>query len=139
MNTTRRQRIQTLCGVALITLGVAIFVLIGFRDQLYFFKTPKELSSLTPNEKNIRLGGYVVKGSVHYDDGTFHFKVTDYDKEANVVYKGVMPELFREGQNIIAEGHYDAATHTLMAERILAKHDEKYVPKDIAQRIKKRS
>ena len=135
---TRKQKRLSIILGGLAVLGVAVFlVALALRDQIVFFYTPSEIA-----EKNvqagarIRLGGLVEKGSVVKNDGaTVTFKVTDTIKTLNVTYKGQLPDLFREGQGVVAEGVMDVSGE-FMADTVLAKHDENYMPKEVADKLK---
>ena len=135
---TRKQKRLSIILGGLAVLGVAVFlVALVLRDQIVFFYTPSEIA-----EKNvqagarIRLGGLVEKGSVVKNDGaTVTFKVTDTIKTLNVTYKGQLPDLFREGQGVVAEGVMDVSGE-FMADTVLAKHDENYMPKEVADKLK---
>ena len=135
---TRKQQRLTLVLSGLATLGVATgLVLYALRDTIVFFYTPSELADkhIGPGER-IRLGGLVEKGSLVRTDGTtVKFIVTDTTRALPVVYSGQLPDLFREGQGVVAEGRLDAAG-TLIADTVLAKHDERYMPKEVADALK---
>ncbi len=135
---TRKQKRLSIILGGLAVLGVAVFlVALALRDQIVFFYTPSEIA-----EKNVqpgvrlRLGGLVEKGSVVKNDGaTVTFKVTDTIKTLNVTYKGQLPDLFREGQGVVAEGVMEASGD-FKADTVLAKHDENYMPKEVADKLK---
>ena len=135
---TRKQKRLSIILGGLAVLGVAVFlVALALRDQIVFFYTPSEIA-----EKNVqpgvrlRLGGLVEKGSVVKNDGaTITFKVTDTIKTLNVTYKGQLPDLFREGQGVVAEGVMEASGD-FKADTVLAKHDENYMPKEVADKLK---
>jgi cytochrome c-type biogenesis protein CcmE len=115
----------------------AALVLIALRDQIVFFYSPSELAekSLTPGTR-VRLGGLVVAGSVvRADDGSVSFAVTDTAKTTKVDFRGVLPDLFREGQGIVAEGVLNPGGG-VSADTVLAKHDEKYMPKEVVDALK---
>ena len=119
-------------------LGLAAFMM--FRvlgDTMVFFYTPSEIAekSLKPGQR-IRLGGMVVKGTWNKGDGIHqHFFLTDTIKAIEVAYSGAVPDLFREGQGAVAEGAMQA-DGTFLADSVLAKHDEKYMPKELASSLK---
>lgn len=111
---------------------VAYYVLENFRDNLIFFLEPTELLATPEKAKTrARLGGLVKKGSVHIasqKDHTLSFVVTDYKNDIIVEYQGFLPDLFREGQGLVAEGYYDPKRQIFVARTVLAKHDETYKP-----------
>lgn len=123
---------------ALAVLGIAAgLVLYALRDTIVFFYTPSEVSqkNVQPGTR-LRLGGLVEQGSLTKTDGAkVHFVVTDMTKAMTVNYVGQLPDLFREGQGVVAEGVL-GTDGNLLADTVLAKHDEKYMPKDVADRLK---
>jgi cytochrome c-type biogenesis protein CcmE len=135
---TRKQRRLVLIGSALGILAVAVgLVLSALRDSIVFFNSPTDVveKHLAPGAR-IRLGGMVKEGSVVRGENLLvHFDVTDGPNSVGVSYRGMLPDLFREGQGVIAEGVLDRAG-ALAADSVLAKHDENYMPKDVADRLK---
>src|SRR5271170_2671480 len=137
---TRKQRRLTLIGGSLAVLAVAAaLVLNAMRDSIVFFSTPEMVAEkhIHPG-KRFRLGGLVQPGSLVRGDGlAVTFRVGDGSStELPVSYKGILPDLFREGQGVVAEGALDASG-VFRADTVLAKHDEKYMPKDVADALKK--
>jgi len=122
---------------ALAMLGVAVaLVLTALSDQVTFFRTPTELlAAPEENSGRIRLGGLVENGSVKKDDSTVEFAIEDVNDRVVVRYAGILPDLFREGQGVIAEGQLQS-DGTFLADTVLAKHDENYMPKEVADRLK---
>jgi len=136
---TRRKRRLVLISTALAAFGLALgLVLIALRDNIVFFYGPSELAQRAPHEgQRLRIGGLVKQGSLlHEGDSTVRFAVTDTKQEVEVTYTGVLPDLFREGQGVVAEGTLggDKVFH---ADSILAKHDERYMPREVADALKK--
>jgi cytochrome c-type biogenesis protein CcmE len=110
----------------------------AFRDSIVFFNSPTDVAErhIGPGTR-IRLGGLVKSGSlVRGDDLKVRFEVTDGSREIAVAYQGVLPDLFREGQGVVAEGALDGSG-VFDADTILAKHDETYMPKEVADALKK--
>ncbi len=136
---TRKQRRLTLIGSALAVLGVAVgLVLYALRDSIVFFHPPSEVAEkgLKPGTR-FRLGGLVKDGSVARGDGQrVRFVVTDGKGELPVTYIGILPDLFREGQGVVAEGVLQAGGE-FRADSVLAKHDETYMPREVADALKK--
>ncbi len=135
---TRRQKRLTMIGGAGVVLAVAAaLVLVALRDQIVFFYSPTELAAKTlPAGTRVRIGGLVADGSVKRGtDGSVSFAVTDTANDVAVAYQGILPDLFREGQGVVAEGLL-TATHSLNAENVLAKHDERYMPKEVVDALK---
>jgi cytochrome c-type biogenesis protein CcmE len=114
-------------GLAAIGLA-AYFVLNAFQSSLVFFFTPSQVASgEAPKNRPFRVGGMVKTGSVHRDNLTVSFVVTDTLKEVPVSYTGILPDLFREGKGVVAQGQL-AEGNTFTASEVLAKHDENYMP-----------
>lgn len=136
--TPRRKRMLV---VALIVVGIssaAALALNSFRQNLLFFYSPTQVAQgEAPKERAFRIGGMVEKGSVHREsDGlTVRFVVTDLAKSTPVMYKGILPDLFREGQGVVAHGRL-RSDGMFVASEVLAKHDEKYMPPEVAQALK---
>lgn len=138
MKPARKQR---LILIALMVIGAGIataFALKSFNDNLmYFFSTTDVVDGKAPKDALFRLGGMVVKGSVTRpgDDLMVSFKLTDFNKEVIVQYTGILPDLFREGQGIVAHGKLNEQG-VFVAEEVLAKHDENYMPPEVAGSLK---
>ncbi|HEX7562251.1 MAG TPA: cytochrome c maturation protein CcmE [Bradyrhizobium sp.] len=136
---TRRQRRLTMIGGSLAVLAVAAaLVLNAMRDSIVFFSTPAAVAEKhIPAGKRFRLGGLVQPGSlVRGEDLAVRFLVADDSATLPVSYKGILPDLFREGQGVVAEGALDTSG-VFRADTVLAKHDETYMPKDVADALKK--
>ena len=136
---TRRQRRLTIIGGSLAVLAVAAaLVLNALRDSIVFFSTPAMVvENHIPAGKRFRLGGLVRTGSlVHGDNLAVSFEVVDGSAELPVSYTGILPDLFREGQGVVAEGALDTSG-VFKADTVLAKHDETYMPKEVADALKK--
>jgi cytochrome c-type biogenesis protein CcmE len=136
---TRKQRRLTMIGGALVVLAIAAgLVLNALRDSIVFFSTPQMIAEKQiPVGKRFRLGGMVEQGSlVRGDNLAVSFKVSDGGATLPVNYKGILPDLFREGQGVVAEGAMDASG-VFKADTVLAKHDENYMPKEVADALKK--
>src|SRR5205809_6921868 len=136
---TRKQRKLTIIGGALAVLAVAVgLVLNALRDSIVFFSTPTMVveKHVAPGTR-FRLGGLVQPGSlVRGDNLAVNFSVADGSATLPVAYKGILPDLFREGQGVVAEGMLDASG-VFRADSGLAKHDETYMPKDVPDPLKK--
>lgn len=136
---TRKQRRLTMIGGALAILAIAAgLVLNALRDSIVFFSTPTMAAEKQiPAGKRFRLGGMVEQGSLQRGDNlAVSFKVSDGGATLPVNYKGILPDLFREGQGVVAEGALDAHG-VFKADTVLAKHDETYMPKEVADALKK--
>ena len=136
---TRKQRRLTLIGAGLGVLGLAAgLVLYALNDSIVFFNSPSDVvEKHVAAGSRIRLGGLVKPGSLMRGDNlAVRFEVTDGNKSVPVSYTGILPDLFREGQGVVTEGALDAAG-TFRADSVLAKHDETYMPKEVADALKK--
>jgi len=137
--TPRRKRLVLVLGII---AGVSIagaLALSAFRQNVTFFFDPTQVTAgEVPAGERFRLGGMVTKGSVQRAPGSLEvrFVVTDFKHDIPVSYTGVLPDLFREGQGVVAHGRMSSAT--FVADEVLAKHDEKYMPPEVAKSLKKR-
>jgi cytochrome c-type biogenesis protein CcmE len=141
--TRKRRRLYIVGGFMLIFAAAAALVLMAFEENIVFFYSPSELARKMetqpiPPGRRLRIGGLVEEGSVQRDtDGiTITFRVTDLVEVLPVRFRGLLPDLFREGQGIVAEGSV-AQNGTFVATEVLAKHDETYMPKEVAEALKK--
>ena len=123
----------------MVALGVAAaLVLAAFEDSIVYFYSPTDVTERKPPpDRRFRIGGIVVKDSVIRDADAMRvrFRVTDTANTIEVAYRGVLPDLFREGQGVVAEGSLDA-NGRFRADEVLAKHDETYMPKEVADALK---
>jgi cytochrome c-type biogenesis protein CcmE len=129
--------IVLVCGVGL--GSAAALTLSAFSDNLVFFVSPSDLMKSTPSGRQVRLGGLVEQGTVEKTSGGqagAQFKVTDGNASVLVVYKGILPDLFREGQGVVVLGT-EQTNGVFRASEVLAKHDETYMPKEVAEALKK--
>ena len=136
---TRKQRRLTLIGAAGCVLAIALgLVLYAMNDTIVFFNSPADIQAKSvPPGTRIRLGGLVKEGSVQRGAGQqITFEVMDAQAAIQVNYKGLLPDLFREGQGIVAEGILESPT-AFRADSVLAKHDENYMPREVADALKK--
>lgn len=133
----RRQRLTI---IGLVFAGVVIAALLAsaaFQESVNYFRTPTQVvSGDVPKSRSIRLGGMVADDSVTRESGslTVRFTVTDYANNVDVVYTGVLPDLFREGQGVVTRGRV-GANGVFEAEEVLAKHDENYMPPEVKEAL----
>ena len=136
---TRKQKRLAIIGGGVSFIMIAVMlVMFAFGQSIAYFYMPGDLEKtpVAPGTR-IRLGGLVADGSVKRGDGrTVSFAVTDGSATVPVSYVGILPDLFREGQGVVTEGVFDATTHGFVADSVLAKHDENYMPKEAADRLK---
>ncbi|CAA7617175.1 cytochrome c maturation protein CcmE [Magnetospirillum sp. UT-4] len=135
---TRKQRRLYFVVLGLLAVGAAAaLVLTALKEDIVFFFSPTEIvEAKVPTEgRRIRLGGLVETGSVVKEGASVRFTVTDGAHAVPVIYAGILPDLFREGQGVVTEGRMDKGT--FQAAEVLAKHDENYMPKEVADSLKK--
>jgi len=138
---TRKRRRLTIVLLGALVLGTAAaLVLTAFEDNIVFFHSPSDIATKPDlrTDRRLRVGGLVKEGSVRKEaDGvTMAFLVTDMEHDVRVAYKGILPDLFREGQGVVVEGRLQP-DGTFRADEVLAKHDENYMPPEVAEAIKK--
>lgn len=139
MNPKRKQRLLI---VLFIVFGVGAAVgltMYSLSQNINLFYSPTQIAAgEAPQATRIRAGGMVVDGSVKRDQESLHveFGITDYEKTVTVHYNGILPDLFREGQGIVAQGELDG-NNVLQAVEVLAKHDENYMPPEVAEALEK--
>lgn len=136
MAMTRKSRRMTLIGAgAVLMAGAAALVSVAFKDSIAFFVTPTELAAAPrgPDER-LRIGGMVVEGTLE-KGAVNRFRLTDFETEIDVVFEGVLPDLIKSGQGAVADGRL--VDGVFVASEVLAKHDEKYMPAEIEDRVNK--
>ena len=134
----RKYKRLTFVGLALLLLATAAaLTLSAFEESIVFFQSPTDIVTkpVSP-KKRFRLGGLVEEGSVKKkDDAVVTFRITDMANTVNVSYRGILPDLFREGQGVVTEGVFASGVFT--ADEVLAKHDENYMPPEVADALQK--
>ncbi len=140
-NKRKQKRIIFITVTFAISLLALFFVIMNFRDNIVFFYSPSELKNAEilkkTQGKQIRIGGLVVQGSVKRIDAlNVEFVVTDLQEEVQVNYKGVLPDLFRDEQGVVAKGKFDEEKNEFFSSELLVKHDEKYMPPEVAKSLK---
>ena len=134
----RRRLYFVITGLTMLGIAAAL-VLIALEDNIVFFHSPSEVKAreILPGE-NFRIGGLVMEGSVSKAQNGLitNFEVTDLGESVTVKYKGILPDLFREGQGVVAEGVLQS-DGIFFAREVLAKHDENYMPPEVAEALKK--
>ncbi len=132
----KRRRLALLAVIGLALAAATALILNAFNDSLVFFRTPSELAGKSDMVgTRLRLGGLVKQGSIVHEGTTTRFVVTDVKADQPVIYTGLLPDLFREGQGVVTEGAV-GVDGVFKADNVLAKHDETYMPKDVADRLK---
>lgn len=137
--TRRKKRLYSIGAILLVLSGAVGLVLSAMSDSVAFFNSPTDLVAKAPApSQRIRLGGLVEAGSVDRASGDeIRFRVTDSVESVSVVYKGLLPDLFREGQGVVTEGRLGQGG-VFVADTVLAKHDETYMPKEVVDDLKAR-
>lgn len=133
----KHKRLTFLFIAMLLVASAAALILAAFEDSIVFFHSPTDiLAKSPPPERRLRIGGLVEEGSVDKAAGAVvTFRITDLVNTVDVTYRGLLPDLFREGQGVVAEGRFeDGVFH---ADEVLAKHDETYMPPEVADALKK--
>jgi cytochrome c-type biogenesis protein CcmE len=136
--TRKQKRLAVIIGGMSFIVAAVLLVMFAFGQSIAYFYVPGDLqkTEVKPGTR-IRLGGLVEDGSVKRGEGsTVTFTVTDTIGEVPVTYTGILPDLFREGQGVVAEGVFREGDRVFVADTVLAKHDETYMPKDVADRLK---
>lgn len=136
--TRKRRRLMFVLGGMLALFGAAALVLNAFEENLLFFYSPSDVhAEKAPPDRAFRLGGLVEEGSLERlsDGKTVRFRVTDGAEAIAVTYSGILPDLFREGQGVVTQGRL-GADGEFRADEVLAKHDENYMPKEVADALK---
>ena len=135
---TRKGKRLTLIAGAMAILGLAAgLMLFALRDNIVFFYTPSELAKKqTASGARLRIGGLVKEGTVVRNGQDVNFTVTDKTSDLTVSYTGLLPDLFREGQGVVVDGVLQPSGG-FRADSVLAKHDERYMPRDVADALKK--
>ena len=135
MKPKRKRLYMIVTGVAALGVAAAL-ILFAFEDNLVFFYSPSELQAreILPGRR-VRVGGLVEEGSVRRDGVDVYFRITDLAQTVPVRFTGILPDLFGEGQGVVTEGTF-GADGTFVASDVLAKHDENYMPKEVADALK---
>ena len=125
--------------IILVVLSLSVFLILkSLEDNVVYFKSPTEIKTLAEIEKRkIRIGGMVKKSSIFVEEKELKFIVTDFKNEINVIYSGVIPNLFAEGKGVVAEGFLKDRS-VFLATKILAKHDENYMPPEVKAAIEEK-
>lgn len=137
--TRKQKRLTAIAVIGAVLMSATFMVMFALRDEIVFFYSPTDIivEKKANAGQRFRLGGLVKEGSFIKNGETASFVITDTDYELPVTYIGILPDLFREGQGVIAEGLIDR-TNTFAADTVLAKHDENYMPKEVADTLKEK-
>ena len=133
-------RFVFLSSIFLIIILSVYLILKSLEENVVYFISPSEIKTLSEinNNKKIRVGGMVKEDSIKMDQNTVYFVITDFKNEINVTYSGAIPNLFAEGKGVVAEGFLNDRNY-LKAKKILAKHDENYMPPEVKEALEKKN
>lgn len=137
--TRKQKRLAGIGFIAAVLVAAVALVLVALRDEIVFFYTPTEIikEHKAAAGQRFRLGGLVKEGSVVKKGVSVSFVITDTETDISVQYSDILPDLFKEGQGVVAEGKLDASS-VFVADSVLAKHDENYMPKEVADALKEK-
>ena len=131
----KKRRLQLILIASTLVVLAAVLIGFGFREGISFFRTPSEVLANEPNfNEMFRVGGLVEEGSIKIVGSMIEFRIKDNQGSIQVIYNGILPDLFAENQGTIALGTYDGTT--FQAVEVLARHEEKYVPKEVIEAMK---
>ncbi len=136
--TRKQKRLATIGGGLGVIAAAVLLVLFALQDQIVYFHSPTDVAEkpVRPDTR-IRLGGLVAEESVVRGEGTtVSFAVMDTAHRVDVSYNGILPDLFREGQGVVVEGTFNPGGSVFVADTVLAKHDENYMPREVAESLK---
>lgn len=145
MNLSYKQKRLIFVGLTFLFSFLALILIItNFRQNIVFFYSPSELKEIIQKnqlpKEPIRIGGIVVKGSVKKINALkFEFTISDLEQEIVISYRGILPDLFREEQGIVAKGNYNDKQNRFFTKELLVKHDENYMPPEVSKSLKKKS
>jgi len=139
MNVKQKKRLVGIISLFILLSAATVLILYALKQNINLFYTPTELiQAQLPLDQTVRIGGYVKHHSVHYNatGESVNFIMTDRVQDLNVRFSGILPSLFREGQVVVITGKLNQ-DHAFIASQVLAKHDEKYMPRPLADKLKK--
>lgn len=138
-NQRKKRRIVFVGAVFALSVTALLFIVVSFRDNMVFFYSPTDLKAVNlKTSKVIRVGGMIKEKTIQYlPDSVIQFTVTDFKNDLNIRYRGLKPNLFREQQGMVAKGFFDKQQDIFIATELLTKHDENYMPPEVAKSISK--
>ena len=136
-NNHRKQRFIFIGSIFLISLISIFFIITNFKNNIVFFFSPSEINQIKNSKKIIRVGGMIKENSVKKIDAlNTTFIITDYQNDLIINYRGILPDLFRDKQGVVAKGKFDLSENKFYSEELLIKHDENYMPPEVAKDLK---
>ncbi len=134
---SKHNRLLFVLIILTISLISLFFIINNFKDNIVFFYSPSEFDKIISSQKNIRVGGMIKENSIQKIDSlTTIFTITDYKNELKIKYSGILPDLFREGQGVVANGKFFSDQNIFITDELLVKHDENYMPPEVAKNLK---
>lgn len=133
----RDQRLIVIAAASAVLVAAVTLTFVGLRDSVVFFVVPSELSHKAEPGRRLSIGGLVVEGTLRREGEAVRFGVTDGETQVEVRYVGLLPDLFREGQGVVAQGTWSPG-QAFEADRVLAKHDENYMPREVTEALRRR-
>ena len=133
----KQKRSIFVAGIFIISIISLIFILNNFQNNIVFFFSPSEIDKIRSSLSSVRVGGMIKKDSIKKIDAlTTEFVITDYQNDLSINYKGILPDLFREEQGVVAKGNLNIVENKFYTNELLVKHDENYMPPEVAKDLK---
>ena len=133
----KQKRTIFVAGIFLISIISLVFILNNFQNNIVFFFSPSEIDKIRSSHANVRVGGMIKKDSIKKIDAlNTEFVITDYKNELTINYRGILPDLFREEQGVVAKGKINIPENKFYSTELLVKHDENYMPPEVAKDLK---
>ena len=133
----KQKRLIFVTAIFLISIISLIFILKNFQNNIVFFFSPSEIDKIRSSHASVRVGGMIKKDSIKKIDAlTTEFVITDYNNELTINYRGILPDLFREEQGVVAKGKINISENKFYSNELLVKHDENYMPPEVAKDLK---
>ena len=133
----KQKRSIFVAGIFIISITSLIFILTNFQNNIVFFFSPSEIDKIRSSLSSVRVGGMIKKDSIKKIDAlTTEFVITDYKNDLAINYRGILPDLFREEQGVVAKGKLNIAENKFYSNELLVKHDENYMPPEVAKDLK---
>ena len=133
----KQKRLIFVAGIFVISIISLIFILTNFQNNIVFFFSPSEIDKIRSSHASVRVGGMIKKDSIKKIDAlTTEFVITDYKNDLAINYRGILPDLFREEQGVVAKGKINIVENKFYSNELLVKHDENYMPPEVAKDLK---
>jgi cytochrome c-type biogenesis protein CcmE len=133
----KQKRLVFVAGIFFISIISLIFILTNFQNNIVFFFSPSEIDKIRSSHASVRVGGMIKKDSIKKIDAlSTEFIITDYQNELTINYRGILPDLFRDEQGVVAKGKINITENKFYSSELLVKHDENYMPPEVAKDLK---